>query len=271
MPALRACSKCHRRHSPPTGKKCQEDRGEAGQLDAILTAIQGVKDDVAVISQRVEVLESGHEEQQQESEAGSSASANHRQKDNLEKQVNDRMGRLNMLDFEDQRGPRQSSTRGKKSGIVRTAEDIVELDLPWPHYPIYMGLERKAANYLELSPEQFVFGFLDNMERESPDLQPILLDHLKDMMEDAVEYSWPNARAFHGIIMQMMEMNKLTWLDAERIERLRRRYAQRPVSGLAPTIATAPRPTQYCAAFQNGSCQHPTDQAVSSGTYVPTA
>ena len=273
--ATRSCTKCHKKHLPPTGKRCQyEDSANHDGTAAILAAITGLREDMGQLNARMDTLEEAASD-----DTVSIRSRPPRATDPLQEKVVTRMADLNLLhvdsddlsEDEDATPRRRRATRGKKSGRARTAEDLVVRDIAWPHYPVYLGPERRAAKYAELTPEQFVYGFLHNMKREAPAVQQIMKQHLQDLMQDAMEYGWDNARAYHGLLLQQFEMNRLTWQDTPAIELLRRTYAQRAPSAQPPTKPAAGKEkvagagTLYCAAYQLGSCQQTGDHSSPRG------
>lgn len=269
--AARLCKQCNRKHPSPTGKKCQFATSSGDDIAAVLAAINGIKEDVGGLAQRINSLEDGpREDTSNRSDVDDHSEVTFgRQPEDIQQRVSARMADLNLLEISDDEGeqPQQTSrrTRGKKSGIARTAEDIVQRDIRWPHYPVYLGPERRAAKYTDLTPEQFVFGYLDNMEAESPGTRDTMLKHLKSLMQDAMEFSWANARSFHGILLQQFEMNRMTWQDGEDIARMRGLYAQRaPSASTTKDKASTPN-THYCAAFQNGTCQQSGDHTSARG------
>lgn len=159
--------------------------------------------------------------------------------------------------------------KGKKSGSSRTADDIVVRDIAWPHYPVYVGLDRHPLQYGSLTPEQFVFGYLHNMQLESRTVQRIMLSHLQDLMQDAMDYSWETARSYHKLLLQQFERNLLSWKDSDRIAEFRRTHAHRGPLTTVTNASSAPKKgsekQQYCAAYQRGACQQRTDHTNARG------
>ena len=54
-----------------------------------------------------------------------------------------------------------------------------------------------------------------------------MLAYLGDLMEDATDFIWANAKAAHAVLLCEMERGVLTWADTSRIERIRRAHAQK--------------------------------------------
>ena len=57
-----------------------------------------------------------------------------------------------------------------------------------------------------------------------------MLDYLGNLMEDASDFSWDAVKAIHAILLTNMEADRVTWLETEKINCLRRAHAQRHVS-----------------------------------------
>ncbi len=96
--------------------------------------------------------------------------------------------------------------RGKKSGRVRTADDRVQKIVSWPHFYVYDPTTAESIKYNELNVQQFMFGFcnqiLDNWKN--------MIVHLKELMQDASDISWENARNYHGLILNHFERKSLS-------------------------------------------------------------
>ena len=56
---------------------------------------------------------------------------------------------------------------------------------------------------------------------------------LKNMMQDAMEFTWPNARNFYEMAGILVEKKCMQWSDANRLHEMRMTYAR--------TVFPAPR------------------------------
>ncbi len=156
-----------------------------------------------------------------------------------------------------------SVPRGKKSGREKTVVDVIYHDIDWPHYFVQPKSNQKAPRYDDLSLEEFVYGYLRIVAMEQDgDVKAAMLSHLEELMLDARQYSWPKARAFHGLIVQEMERGALTWLDTEQIQthRHRRGYISSPVTrsqgNYSKPASDNPPRYEICNAYNSGSCPH---------------
>ena len=164
--------------------------------------------------------------------------------------------------------PSRPRRRGKKSGRASTSDDIVTKDVDWPHFYVYRGRDCRPSKYEELSVEEFAFGYIESStaKQVSQEHKATLLSHMSNLMQDAMNYSRPAARNFHGILLNQMEMGRLTWDDHVEIESLRRNYAHRDLEAVATSTTNKPKTTQrtvYCVAYQKGTCSHTEDDHLS--------
>ena len=273
MPKSRQCKKCGVSHIPPTGNKCTRIAQEAATPavsieEEILAQLTGMKGAMAGIQHRLIALEEGATSTPEEaSEAASGpdcADPGSLQSDQqLSTKVKRRMADLNLLgessaeEEEEGRGkaaaastPANRRIRGKKSGRAKTAHDIVVKDLDWPHYYIYRGPKRTAAEYLTV--QEFGYGFLCQLidgHQSEQTAAAMLAAHLRELMRDAMEFPWASVRSFHGILMAEMEMDRTNWDDDELIQRLRTMYVHRALPAPESSPNTKPRDLQ----FQDGN------------------
>ena len=53
------------------------------------------------------------------------------------------------------------------------------------------------------------------------------LEYLANLLEDASDFLFANAKACHAVVLTTMEADKLEWKDTEQLDRLRRQHAQK--------------------------------------------
>ena len=100
--------------------------------------------------------------------------------------------------------------------------------MAWPHDVILGGQNRTRVTYDQLSLTQFAQGFIKNvLEEKSEKIREKMLMYFADLMEDATDFSWSNAKAANAVILCEMERGRLTWEDSDRLDRLRRAHAQK--------------------------------------------
>ena len=145
---------------------------------------------------------------------------------------------------------RRGKSRKKRSGRGRTTEDFVVRDMPWPHHGVYQGPERRAATFDTLSVQEFVFGYVGNIDTAPDKDKAPMLQHLRELMHDAMYHPWASVRNYHGVVLGQMEQAVLTWTDRAVIQDLRAQYA-RTQSTSAQGEA---HPVKPCFAYQKGQC-----------------
>ncbi len=85
----------------------------------------------------------------------------------------------------------------------------------------------ESVKYNEPNVQKFVFGFCNQIFEGQCNLDnwKNMIVHLKELMQDASDFSWENARNYHEIILNNFERKRLTWQDKEKITTLRQCYA----------------------------------------------
>ena len=156
-----------------------------------------------------------------------------------------------------------SKIKSKRGGPV---EVVVQKKVAWPHEPILGGPSRQRITYDQLSLTQLVQGFVKNIFEEGDQkCRDRMLAYLGDIMEDATDFGWANAKASHAVMLCEMERGSLSWFDSERIDRLRRAHAQRhsaPNKQNWGKGSDSSRRPWFCRQFQLGLCNHQKDHEV---------
>ena len=140
----------------------------------------------------------------------------------IQKRVDDRLAELEKNCESKGKSEKLKSKRGGGSVDV-----LVEKRVAWPHDVILGGQNRTRVTYDQLSLTQFAQGFIKNvLEEKSEKIREKMLMYFADLMEDATDFSWSNAKAANAVILCEMERGRLTWKDSDRLDRLRRAHAQ---------------------------------------------
>ena len=97
-----------------------------------------------------------------------------------------------------------------------------------------------------------------------------MLEHLGDLMQDAMDYPWHNVRNFHGIVLNHMETARLDWGDDSEIQKLRSVYSQRgSIADLNSSRKTATGNTGngpvFCLPYQKGACSEAEEHKSAQG------
>ena len=88
-----------------------------------------------------------------------------------------------------------------------------------------------------------------------------MLDYLREIMEDANDFSWQSAKAVHAVLLCRMEEGKVEWSETIKIDRMRLADVQRFYSQTS-NISSKPKSeskTAVCHFYQRGMCQNKKD------------
>ena len=182
----------------------------------------------------------------------------------LQRKVNRRLSKLE----------KSSASQGKSGSKIKSkggggVEVLVEKKVAWAHESILGGTHRQRISYDQLTLTQFVQGFVRNILDESDEnCREQMLVYLSDLMEDATNFTWGNAKAAHAVLLCEMERGVLDWSHTSRIERIRRAHAQkhhvhRPNWGKQEKSNWGKQENTkkpwYCKHFQSGTCMYSKD------------
>ena len=154
-------------------------------------------------------------------------------------------------------GPNNMSIhkRQLKSGSLTTAADKIVHVIDWTHFYVFIGRNRRPAEYNDLCLSDFVYGFLAMVRRlkQGQERQEqIMLRMLGDLMQDATKYGLEEARSFFRELLINIESDRLSWEYQEEIRDLRREHflgCQKVVQNKEHD-----KTSQYCALYQWGKC-----------------
>ena len=295
MPRTYKCKTCGLAHQPPTGKHCPNRDDIATEQ----TEIQGanVLPVLLRLEKRMDDMDNRWREWQKDkssdnvqhtpdggdyewelnentsSDAGSEpASPETIRKDKkLMRQAARRLGCLRLREWDEAEldGLSAAQKAGKKSGSTLTATDKVVKVVDWPHLYVrrMTGGKRKGVAYNDLKVEEFVYGYLQMIAAPKNDMDyEGMMRMLLNLMQDAMEFSWVNARAFYEMIGQDVEHGVLKWSDERIIHEKRMTYARTvfPVRKEAgaqqkPPLTQALPGTKCCIPYQRHSCEQDRD------------
>ena len=185
----------------------------------------------------------------------------------LMRRAAERLAQLGTDDSEDDSGPDIDRGRrnGKKSGSIMTTTEKVVKRIDWPHFYVKRVVDgrRKNITYGELRLEEFVFGFVAMLRNPRSKFDKELMEAmLQNLMQDTMDYSWANARAFYEFVGIDVESGILRFEDEDRIRDMRFTYA-RAASGprrepkeatTRPALLPATPNMRCCMPFQKREC-----------------
>ena len=100
------------------------------------------------------------------------------------------------------------STTGKsiKSGLHRAGDNSVKREIAWPHHHCFPGSGGQLPDYKELSPLQFIVGFLGCLQEEASNtVRTNMIAYGWHLFQDALETNWTTARHAHMVVLQDIE------------------------------------------------------------------
>ena len=162
---------------------------------------------------------------------------------------------------------RTTSGKSIKSGLHRAGDNSVKCEIAWPHHHCFPGAGGQLPDCKELSPLQFMVGFLGCLQEEtSSTARANMVSYGRHLFQDAVETNWTTARHAHMILLQDIERGKCTWRDADTIEKIRIRNTARVIQ---PKAANSNQKQHkngqkeiICADYSGNTCKHSTDHVV---------
>ena len=146
--------------------------------------------------------------------------------------------------------------KSKRGGNV---DCMVKHKIAWPQDTVLGGQSRQRVTYDQLSLTQWVQGFArDMIEENCQKTREHMLFYLADIMSDATDFSWQNAKAAHAVLLCDMERGAVTWEDTSKIDRIMRAHAQKHAQNSKSWVKNSDGPSSkkpwFCKPFQTGSC-----------------
>ena len=301
------CSTCGRSHAKPTGRRCQwvdleqleepndsTDSSEHEQsTNELANALRGLTAQMASFGERMAAVETARDNgvvadnvslRPETEQAAAHTPPAQSPQDNLSipslqelrrdyevgREVSRRLAEMDMADYPEE-GSRGATgrARGKRSGAARTVQDTIVRIIDWPHFHIYAPPGTEPVTYDKLSIQQFAFGYMQMVDQPGAQFdKKVMWDLLKAVLEDAVEFSWPNVRNFFWIVGNQVENDRLAWSETVKIEKMRAKYSQKHELEVKPhkpdTQQTPQAPAErlrYCGPYQRGQCTERGDHA----------
>ena len=171
------------------------------------------------------------------------------------------------------------------SGRDRTGSDgIARLAVPWPNEHCLIGIDRRKVTYDNLTHPQWQAGLMNILAMEgNPLCKKTMLNHITRLSQDVVDCGFRAARGAHAAVLVALEEGRVSWLEPEAIEGIRRDSISRVYfeaevptrSSFAPrTSTTAPSKPQggtkthsVCKLYNKGTCSSQGDHTVGNVLY----
>ena len=152
--------------------------------------------------------------------------------------------------------PGMGRIKSQRGGAV---DVFVSQKVRWPHEFVLSGQNKDRITYNQVSPVQWMAGFCRSIWEESDTKH--MLDYVIDLLDDATDFSWASAKASHAVLLCRMEQREISsWLETEKIDRVRRAHAQRHSTGQGSTQRAQDKhssaKTATCVYYNKGVCSH---------------
>ena len=140
-----------------------------------------------------------------------------RQDSEVQARVDKRMRQYENLAREDNKG----TFTKMKSGRYRLGDQSVKQHVNWPHKFCSVGENLKMPTYEDINIYQWVQGFARCiLEEKDQSTRTIMLQYQSNLMQDALELSWPTAKRAHAAVLTEVERGQVTWRDQIGIDRI---------------------------------------------------
>ena len=154
-----------------------------------------------------------------------------------------------------------------KSGLHRAGDNSVKLEIPWPHHHCFPGAGGNLPEYKDLSPIQFLIGFMGCIQEEhSNTVRNSMLEYGRHLLQDALETNWLTARHAHMVLLQDMERGKVTWRRPDMVEKIRIRNTARVIPAKSNPTNTRDNKgaakDKICEDFNKNDCKFSSDHVV---------
>ena len=166
-----------------------------------------------------------------------------------------------------------ATSKKVKSGQFRVGGEVpVTRYVWWPHDLCFVGPECRRVLYDDLSPLQWVCGYLRSiLKQDSQTARNNMIAYGADLIQNALDLNWSTAKGAYKVLLCHMESTTLNWDNMAEIQALRHQYAQRNVfRSNSNANSSAPQNRSYpkkalCSRFQTASCSFDNDHT-SDGT-----
>ena len=155
-----------------------------------------------------------------------------------------------------------------KSGRFRNFDTNVQHYVQWPHELVYVGTSRRTVAYDELTPQQFMLGYIKIILKEkSASTKDMILNYLAKLLQESIDNSWEASRGAHAVVLQEMERGSVTWNNSEEIDGIRKLYTQKVVSPSDVSKPVSDTKKVVCLHYNSGKCVKTGDHQKDSVVY----
>ena len=160
-----------------------------------------------------------------------------------------------------------SGNKPVKSGLHRSGDNNVKKEIGWPHHFCYPGSSGQLPAYQDLSPVQFMVGYLGCIQNETSNTaRENMLEYGRHLFQDALETNWTTARHAHVVLLQEIERGNCSWKHPDVIEKIRIRSTARVINPRGTQQTSKPDKQNakdiICNDYNASTCKHSSDHIV---------
>ena len=174
--------------------------------------------------------------------------------------------------------------RNISSGRDRTGNDNTSrLFIPWPNEHCLIGVDRKKVTYDQLTQAQWQAGLMNILAMERNSLSyKTMVNHITRLSQDVVDCGFRVARGAHAAVLVALEEGRVSWMEPEAIEAIRRDSVSRvyfeaegsgrsfapgasAVAGLKPQGTN--KTHSVCKHYNRNTCSHEGDHVSGNVLY----
>ena len=120
--------------------------------------------------------------------------------------------------------------------------------------------------YDEINIYQWVQGFSRCvLEEKDPAICTHMLAYQGNLMQDALELSWPTAKQAHAAVLMEIKCAQASWRDQSKIDCIRQRFTQRVIKS-TQSVSTDEQ-TRICKRYNEETCGQAKDHSDGKVTY----
>ena len=151
-----------------------------------------------------------------------------------------------------------SNRQSLKTGRYRGRDDVVLQHVVWPQELCSSRSVGDVPDYDELTPTEFIVGFLRTVIQQPAKTQTQMLHYGIDLFSAANDSDWDSAKAGHAAVLTEMELGKLDWDNQALLERVRERNSRGTPSSIidrAANSGSAPVGFAVCSGLNGSGCR----------------
>ena len=147
-----------------------------------------------------------------------------------------------------------------KSGRYRLGDQRVKKHVLWPHEFCSVGENFKMPSYEEINIYQWVQDFSRCiLQEKDPNIRAHMLAYQGNLMQDALELSWPTAKRAHAAVLTEIECGQASWGDQSTVDHIQQCFTQRVLK--STHSVSIDEQTRICKRYNEETCGQSKDHS----------